>query len=314
MFWADFRLRVGKFFKKNIKIIIFALVIWVMIIVVNNLLKGYEPAETLNVTYNPHIAVLNSNEKVPNRLVEPINNLVNEYFNYCKNREYEKAYNLLHDGCKKRYFGTLAEFVVYIDRIFKGDKTYYIQNYSNYKNNYIYQMRIFDDLMKTGLTGVDDIAFYEEKICVSEVNGVLKLGIKEYISTEKMDDIYEDDYLKIWVEERDLLYEQESYKLMIRNKSDFVAVIADGSENFEAILVVGSVNREVLNNNLNIVISPNETIECTLNFAKFYDETYLSKGIIFNAVRILKAYSGLSTLRQYELDNAEKLYSIQIPF
>lgn len=314
MFWADFRLKIGRFFRKNLRIIIFILIIWLLIVVINNLLKGYVPEKTLNVTYNPHESVLNSEEKVPNRLVEPINNLVDEYFNYCQNKEYEKAYNMLLDGCKQKYFRTILEFKDYVDMIFNGEKIYYIQNYSNYKNNYIYQIRIFENIMRTGLTGVNDISFYEEKISICEVNGELKLGIRQYISTETMDNIYEDDYLKIWVEKKDTLYEQESYQIRIRNKSNFIAVLADNSEEMEAMLVVGSAKRESLNSNISIVMQPGETILVNLDFTKFYDETYLSNGIIFNAVRILKTYSGLSFSRQYELENAERLYSIQIPF
>jgi len=314
MFWADFRIKVIDFFRKYSKIVFVILLVWTIILVVNNLLKGVKKEDELEITYKPHVSVLNSAEKVPEKLEEPVNNLIDTYFNYCQNKQYELAYDMLLDGCKEQYFRRLSDFKDYIDSIFDEEKTYYIQNYSNYKGVYIYQMRIFQNIMKTGLTGVDDISFYEEKISVQNVDGELKLGIRQYISTDIMDDIYEDDYLKIWIEKKDTFYEAERYTIKIRNKSEYIAVLYDETEQTELILYVGSNMRETINSNLDIIIQPGETNEYVIDFTKFYDESYISNGLVFNNVRILKSYTGLEASRDYELKNAEKLYSIEIPF
>lgn len=315
MQWADFRIRIGRFFKRNMKVIVIVLILWLCVLVINNMLKGYKPQETLNTTYNQHESVLGSKEQVPTQLKEPINELVDQYFNYCQNKEYENAYNMLSEGCKSIYFAKIDDFKKYVDTVFNSEKIYYIQNYSNYKNYYIYQIRIFDNIMKTGMTGVKDISFYEEKIVISQdKDGKLRLSIKQYINSETMNDVYEDDYLKIWIEKKDVFYEQERYTIKIKNKSQYIAVLADGQEQYESILVVGSQNRDAINSYLNLVINPGETNAYELDFTKFYDETYLSKGMIFNAVRILKTYTALESMHKYELKNAEKLYSIEIPF
>lgn len=315
MFWADFRIKLGRLFRKYRKIILIVLIIWLCVLVVNSMLKDYKPEEKIDTTYTPHESVLGSKEDVPQNLQQPIDELIETYFNYCQNKEYENAYNMVSDNCKNIYFNSLDSFKEYVDIIFDQEKLYYIQNYSNYDNYYIYQIRIFDNIMKTGLTGKEDITFYEEKLVISkEDNGELKLSLRQYITSKNMEDVYEDDYLKIWVEKKHIFYEQETYTLKIKNKSEYIAVLADSQEAYEVLLSVGSQTRDASNDNLSIVIQPNETNLYNLNFVKFYDETYLSNGLIFNAVRILKTYTGLELTKEAELKSAEQLYSIQIPF
>ena len=314
MVWADIRLKIGRWIRKYRRILFTIVLIWSIVIIINNFLKGQDKETELEVAYSPHESILGSKQTVPNDLKEPINECIDTFFNYCQNKKYEEAYNMLSEGCKTTYFPNINNFKTYVDSVFDEEKAYYIQNYSNYKDYYIYQVRIFENIMKTGLTGKSDIAFYEEKISIHEENGELKLGLRQYITTEDMDDIYEDDYLKIWIEKKYVFYEQETFEVKIKNKSDFIAVLADGQEANEVLLQVGSETRDTANNYLNVVLQPGETRDYNLNFTKFYDETYLSTGIIFNTVRILKNYTGLSISRESELKNAEKLYSINIPF
>ena len=211
MYWADLRLKFNQFIRKYTRIIIIALIAWAAILLINSFLKDYQTAPKIKDAVDPHSSIVGSVETVPNNLKEPITECIDTYFNYCKNKDYESAYNMILDGCKQMYFPTLNIFKGYVDRIFNGDKIYYIQNYSNYQDSYIYQIRIFDDIMKTGMTGQSDIKFYEEKVTVQQIDGELKLGLRQYIASKAMDDVYEDDYLKIWIDNKDVFYEQEVY-------------------------------------------------------------------------------------------------------
>ena len=229
--------------------------------------------------------------------------------------KYDDAYKMISDECKAVYFPTLDAFKQYTDMVFDENKIYYLQNFSNYKGKYIYRMRIMEDLMATGLTGKDELYFYEEKIVLEETeDGKIALSVRQFIDNETLEEIYEDDYVKIWVESKNVFYEEEYYHVKIKNKTSNTVVLADTQESKEVLLKVGSENRESNNSNLNVVIYPEETKEFTLNFTKFFDESGKSIGLIFNAVRILPQYSGFTDLKDYELSLAEKLYSIEIPF
>lgn len=59
-----------------------------------------------------------------------------------------------------------------------------------------------------------------------------------------------------------------------------------------------------------IVIFSGESKTYDFEFTKFYDEKEEVTGLIFNAIRVLKSYSGKKELRQAEMDNAVSLYSI----
>ena len=314
MFWADIRLRIGRFFRRYRKLVILLLIVWIIIVAINDFLKTNKQVETISTSYAPHQSIIGSTQTVPDDLQEPINTIIDTFFNYCQEKNYQAAYDMLSDGCKYVYFSNLIYFQEYVDTIFNEEKAYYIQNYSNYKDYYVYQVKIFENIMKTGLTGKDDLSFYEEKISIHNENGQLKLGLRQYITTEKMDDIYEDDYVKIWIEKKNVFYEQEVYTVKIKNKSNYIVVLADGQENYELLLSVGSSVRDTSSDNLNIVLQPGETETYDIKFNKFYDENNLSMSLLFNTVRVLKSYTGLDISKDYELKNAEKLYSINIPF
>lgn len=312
--FVSIRLKVINFFKRNKKLIFTVLLLWVIIVIANNFLKTTSFEEFNRTTYSEHESVLGSSEKVPDKLIEPINQVIDTYFNYCNNKNYEEAYAMVSDECKKIYFQTLDDYKEYIDIVFDANKIYYLQNFSNYDGYYIYRMRIIEDLMATGLTGKDELYFYEEKIVLKEDNGKISLSLRQFIANQNIGDIYEDDYIKIWIESKDVFYENEIYNLKIKNKTTNTVVIADGLENKEVFLRVGSQDRTPNNNNLRIVIPAEETKEFFVDFTKFFDETNIIKGIYFNNVRILKQYSGIEQFKEAELENAERLYSIEIPF
>ena len=312
--FAGIRLKLRNFIKRNRKIIIIVLVIWLLVMVVNQFLKNYSFEDFERTTYNEHQAIMDTGEDVPESLQQPINETIDTYFNYCNNKQYEEAYQMVSDDCKRIYFPTLEDFKEYIDIVFDENKIYYLQNFSNYNGTYIYRMRIMEDLMATGLTNKDNLYFYEEKIALKEVDDKISLSLRQYITSENIEEIYEDDYVKITVKSKDVFYEQEIYNIEVKNKTSKTVVLADTQESNEIILQVGSEMRGTDVDNLYVVIYPEETQEYSLPFTKFYDEENIPAGLIFNAVRILNQYSGFEELKDYELNTAEALYSIEIPF
>ena len=312
--FVGIRLKLRNFIKRNRKIIIIVLVIWLLVMVVNQFLKNYSFEDFERTTYNEHQAIMDTGEDVPESLQQPINETIDTYFNYCNNKQYEEAYQMVSDDCKRIYFPTLEDFKEYIDIVFDENKIYYLQNFSNYNGTYIYRMRIMEDLMATGLTNKDNLYFYEEKIALKEVDDKISLSLRQYITSENIEEIYEDDYVKITVKSKDVFYEQEIYNIEVKNKTSKTVVLADSQESNEIILQVGSEMRGTDVDNLYVVIYPEETQEYSLAFTKFYDEENLSVGLIFNAVRVLNQYSGFEELKDYELNTAEALYSIEIPF
>ncbi len=308
---SKFILKMRDFWRKNKPKIIIALLIWLVIIVINYILKNFKQEELPKTTYEPHIAIMDNSE-VPEKLQDPIENLIDKYINYCNNKEYENAYNMISSNCRNALYPDIESFKKYIDSIFDEKKLYYIQNYSNVENTYVYNVCIFEDILATGLTG-SELEYYEEKFVVKNNNGNLELAIREYVGEEVLQNVYEDDYLKISIENMVQKYETQNYKVKITNRCEYPIVLADGTESHEILLGLKNENRNLKNlPHSGVVIYAGQSKTFEFEFTKFYDEKEEVNSIIFNAVRVLKSYSGRKELRQKEMDNAVKLYSFAI--
>ena len=308
---SKFILKLRDFFRKNKAKIIIALLIWAVIAIINFILKNMEPVEMPSTIYQPHTAIMDDTE-VPKKLQDPIEKLIQEYIDHCNNKEYEAAYNMISQECREVLYPDISDFKIYIDSIFDEKKVYYIQNYSNLDNKYIYSVCIFEDILATGLTG-SQVEYYEEKFVITNNNGNLELAIREYIGENDIQNVYEDEYIKVSIENVVQKYETQEYTVKITNRSEYPIVLADGTENKEILLGLKEETRNLKNLPYKgIVLYEDESKTFDLEFTKFYDENETVQSLIFNAVRVLKSYSGREELRQSELDNAVKLYSFEM--
>lgn len=308
---SNFILKLKDFWRKNKTKLIIALLIWLIIIIINYILKNIKIEELPKTTYEPHTAVMDDSE-VPEKLQNPIENLIADYINYCNNKEYENAYNMLSYECRDNLYPNIEDFKTYIDGIFDDKKEYYIQNYSNVGNTYIYSVCIFEDMLATGLTGSEP-KYYEEKFVIRNNDGNLELAIREYIGKETKQSVYEDDYIKVEIQNMQQTYENQIYTVKITNRCEYPIVLADGLEKNEILLGLQYQNRNIKDlSRGGIVIYEGQSKTFELKFTKFYDENETAQKLIFNAVRVLKSYSGREELRQSEMDNAVRLYSFEM--
>lgn len=311
--FTNFRVKAINFWKKNKKKILIVIIIYFIILVINYTLKNMpKPTPEPSFTYKPHVTVMD-NKEVPKKYQEPIENLVDKYFNYCNNAEYENAYNLISDECKKAFYPSLGDFKTYVDYVFQGKKkTYCLQSYSIVNNIYIYDIKITDDFIANGTS--DGYYYYEEKLTLKEENGNMKLSIGNFISQDQPNISMEDEYMKIEIIDRTISYDLETYKIRVTNKTDDkYIVLADGTQNNEVLLDIGSRKDGPEESIQSFIIAPNTFREKEIKFAKFYDNEVKSQGIYFGAVRILKSYKPSVGTTQEDLDNAVKLYSMEIP-
>ncbi len=279
-------LSVRQFFKKYKKVILIVAVVWVGIFLINLYLKNMPQKVELSKSYTPDTPVMDEGDVVPTRLVNSVKSTIDEYFNYCNNKEYDKAYNMLTDDSKEYlYSNDISGFKEYIDEIFTTKKIYNIQNYSNLNDVYIYNFNILDDITATGST--DDYSVYQEKLAVHNTKDGLKISNKNYIGKEEIGKETESDYLKVKVLEKNMTYRREEYSIEIRNKTDTYIVISDDISSEQVTLTLGNQRRNALNTaNANIVLLPRETASVSVLFDKYYDESVKATEINFNDVRM----------------------------
>lgn len=311
--FLKWRLKIRNFFKKYKKVILIVIIVWAIVIAINYYLKNKKEPEVLNTTYSPHEVLLKSDTDVPEKLQTPIEDLIDDYINKCNSKDYSGAFNLLTQECKTNVFDDSEDkFKEYIDEVFDKEKRYSIQDYSNYGNYYIYNLKIIDNIIKTGLTN-QTYAYYEEKIAIKQDGNTLKMNVNDYIEHEDLKKVAEDDYLKIRIESREDYYNSQLYTIRITNKTEKQVVLYDGIASQELTIESENDSRDASNVSAIMALVPGETKTFKVRFAKYYDEKTNATSISFNKVRIMNDYTGNEQTEEEQLNKAEKTYSITIP-
>ena len=308
MNFLDLRLKVRNFFKKYKKLLIIIIIVWAIIIAINYCLKQLNENQKPTTTYEPNKAVMDDSE-VPKALQEPINNLIGEFVGYCNDKNYETAYSMIDADCKEISYPTIDSFKAYVDNIYTTKKIYNIQNFSNVDNNYIYNVRILDDIMATGTNG-NGYLYYEEKFVLKDTDQGLKLSIGGFIEKKDLNISTEDEYLKIEIPYKIVEYDTETYVVKITNRTQNPIVLLDDSISNEIELSLGNQRRNMQNSSENLImVNARETKTVKLYFTKFVDDGNIPEKLMFNAVRVLQSYAGNE---QNTVDNAIDKYSLNI--
>lgn len=321
--FRDLKVKLINFWKRNKRKLLVIFFIWLIVIVINTALKNRpEKVEAPITTYTPEKSVMDENKTVPKEKQQAINDIVDRYFNYCNNKQYEEAYNMIADTCKKTDYTSLEIFKEYVDYVF-GDKKkiYNLQSYSIVDNKYVYNIRILDDILATGTSEpfyyngeyYDGYYYYEEKITLIDENGEMKLLIGQTIEQQDTNILAEDDYIKVKVSNKVTDYDSEKYTVQIDNKTNKYIVIYDGSQNNEIIMDYDGLEAKPLNQTASIVIAPNSFVVREIRFSKYYDDGRKASTLKFGAIRVLNEYDYNQKTTQENLDNAVKLYSFEIP-
>lgn len=314
MNFVDLRLKIKHFFRKNKKIIFVIVIVWLFIFFINQVLKLYTPEPEIEDTYEPHVSVIDSSQKVPEKYQTNIEDLIEEYVNYCNNNDFDKAYNMLSKDCKEYAYPTYEDFIDHLKIVMYTPKKYSIQNYSNLDDMYIYSISYTDDFLATGLTNTE-YSYTEEKMAFKEnEDGQLEMSVGNFIKHENINLSTENEYLKIDVKDRIVNYATEEYTVRFTNRTNYDIVISDYVEENEITL---SLSNEVrgAEQHEDIVLGSNETKDVKIVFSKYVDDNDSSNFINFNNIRVLEDYYGEfseNTVVEDKIINAIAKFSMNV--
>ena len=319
MNFTELKLKVRHFFRKYRKAIIIGLIIWAIIFLVNqivmNLPRNYE-AET---SYEAHTSIMDSSSKTPTSLQQPIEEVIEQYVNYLNDGNFQSAFNMLSEDCRKYGFNDdVTEYMAHVYTKMPTPKQYAIQNYSNItygkKNMYIYEVKYFDDILATGLTN-SDYEYTSENITFYSGDDGLEMNVGNYIYHTDIKNISENEYLKIDVVDKVVNYSIETYEVKFTNRSNYTIVIADDQEKDEILLTLPNETRQ-RSDFTDIVLGPKESITAEFTFPKFVDDGDESQSLAFSAIRVMEQYSGTANVEedviQSEIDNAISKFSMDV--
>ena len=313
----ELRLKVRHWFKKYGKILFFAIVAWSVIFIVNSFLRDYTIEPVPNTTYTPSVSVMDSTEQVSTRVQTAAEEMIEKYVDACNQGKYQKAFAMLSEDCQKYAFDNNVEnFAKHVLEKMPEPKKYSIQNYSNYDKYYIYEIKYFDDILATGLTNSEYTYTTEKIILTKNSEGGYDMATGNYIGYEEINNVAENEYVKIDVKNKLVKYSTELYEIKFTNRTEDIIVIADTFEENEIALGLSGEYREMENINTTIVLQAGESKTAWIGFMKFADDNDPSQNILFGSVRVLEEYSGTdstSEVKKAEIDKAVAKFSMTIP-
>lgn len=301
---------VARFFRRYGKLLIIVLAIWLILVLINTYLKNNKnESNEIESAYAPDIAIMDDGDiSVPEKYRETVKSTIDNYFTFCNTEQYENAYNMLSDDCKSfLYENSLENFEKYAKDFYSGNRKYYLQNYSNIDNKYIYELHILDDLEVTG--GTEENEEKVEKLTVIREKSDYKIANQGYIGNKKYNNIIaQTEEMVVTVISKDISYKKEAYNLKVTNKTDKYILIADGTYSDEVTLNITDQKRKATNTqNSTFLIAPNSTISMMFIFDKFADDGKEPTEINFNDVRIYDQYN-----TKLKPEDAENLFSFNI--
>lgn len=311
------RLKIIHFYRRNKKKIYIIAIAIGIIIAINTYLGYLKSIEPPSTSYKPHNPVIYGDEVTDNKTKESIEEVIKTYINYCNQKDYSSAFNCLTDECKKyRFNNSMKEFRTYIDAIFNEKRTYSIQDLSNKDNVYVYQLKLTEDMLATGLNNEHSGAVYEEYIVFTKDGNNFKFAVDGYIKSEKLNMEYEDEYMKVIVKEKNTTYDTVTYTFTVENKTKYDIVFANTHDDKEfALSLQGDyrIFKEDAYYEEVIAVYDGGEGEFSVTFNKYFDESRKESELIFNKIRILKNYSGVEEKWEKEIEKPIKEYSITFP-
>lgn len=307
MNFTDLRLRIGRFMKNNRKILLIVILVWVVLVMINNWIKNRPASIVPETSYEAHTSVMSTSSTVPTSLQVDYENLIAQYVEYCNNGEFDLAFKMLSDDCRKYAFDDdVKNFMIYLVDVMPTEKEYSIQNYSNTtlngKRAYVYQVKYFDDILATGLTD-QEYSYTEEKIVFTlGEKGEIDMAVGNFMYHQDVKRITENEYIKVDVLDKTVFYSMEEYNVKLTNRSEYIIVISDDTEEDEIALVLNHEKRGRYENN-DVILNPGETKEISPSFFRFADDGDSSNELALSNVRVMEIYSGTEGVAPEVIEN-----------
>lgn len=219
-----------------------------------------------------------------NSLQEDIT-IIEEFLNYCNNKEFEKAYELLSTSCKENVFNSFEQFKTsYCDQIFNTPKTYTTENWSGN----IYRVRLVEDILATGQSSSSGSAIQDWITVVTEEDQE-KLNINNYIGERNFSDTSSTtNDITIKMISENIYKDYENLTFEVTNNTENTIYLDDGED--PSTLYITDSNRveheastgEIIYSTLTLL--PGQTKRFTIKFTNTYISNRTITALTFSRV------------------------------
>ena len=268
----------------------------------NNTNKG-ETAFNV-VSYHNESESIITEGSVPQIYQKEFGNIIDEFYTYCINHEPQKAYELLAPDTKQVLYQTESQFEnLYYRDIFEGDKEYTFQSWSNSSEDiYIYQVKIFDNMLATGKNNND---YVEDYVTIVPVDDHYKLNINGYIGRKSVSQKESNELITVEVVNIDSYTEHEIYTFRIKNNTD-KAILLDANRKTNTTYVTDEEGNkftsflyEIASQDLTFKAKEQKTIK--IKFNRAYHNEIEATSVNFTDIVDVDEYNQNESIESYKI-------------
>lgn len=226
--------------------------------------------------------------------------VINQFVDYCNNKDITNAYDLLTEECKEEMFPTIQDFYnIYYSNLFGGEKkSYTIENWVGD----IYMVRITDDILSTG--NLNDSATRQDYITIIDNDGKSKLNINSYVKRTTLNKVTSDKNIKITVNDVNTYMDYEVYNITIENNSNNT-ILLDTNNDTKSVYLLDSknmkyyfYNNEIIYNKL--ILQRKFKTNLQIKFSNSYSSSRSIKNIVFSKMVLnYEEYINLQNKTEY---------------
>ncbi len=291
--------RLLRYWNKNKKKVLITIGIIVFIFIILQILNAF--VKQSNTTSNNKIQInikdndnptqsVITGQELPEKITEENIDIIKQFVTYCNNKEIEQAFSLLSDDCKQEYNNNIDIFKSrYYNSIFTTPKTYNLELWINYDNNYTYKILYYEDnLLATGGAGIDNN--FEDYITIIKQNGENKININGFIKKETINKSKTVNNIEILINSRKIYRDYESYNISIINYTTNTITISDG-ETQEDICLLDKNNVKYVSfieelPEYDLSLKAARQTNLNINFNKMYDAYRIIEKIKFSNINL----------------------------
>lgn len=269
----------------------------------NNQKKSEEETASNVVSYRNESKSIITEGSVSEKYQEDFGRIIDEFYTYCINHEPEKAYQMLAPDTKRVLYQSENQFEnLYYKEKFEGNKKYSFQSWTKSKDIYIYQVKIFENMLVTG-TSSDN--YIEDYVTIVPVEDSYKLNINSYIGRKEISKSNSSELVTAEVGAVDVYMDYEIYTIRIKNntdrtimldtrqKTDTTFIRDDKNNKFESFLYENKEN--------DLILKPQEAKTIQIKFNDAYRSNINITSINFTDIVDYEEYKNNSDITQYEL-------------
>ncbi len=252
-----------------------------------NIVKGSNSENEQEKDYQKESNTLTSNSEVSEKYQVKFGKIIDDFYTACIENDIEKAYGLLSDDCKNLMYPNQNLFEsLYCKGKFSGSKEYSFQSWATGRYIYIYQVKIFDNMLSTGKAS--EQGYIEDYVTLVPDEDSFKLNVNSFIGTKVIGEKSADGSLTIQANSKEIYKDYEIYKFKVKNNTQD-KILLDTGEKTDTMYIVDDIkNRykafsyEKSKNEL--LIEPDETKIVEIKYDRAFNSQRNVEKIIFSNI------------------------------